>query len=105
MGQKVVADGYFGALGLVDDGEDEVDVGVYQFFPLHARRAGAAGIGGGAVGAAQVACIGQGEGQFAAAHRAAEELCVGDTSFLHFLYQASFYLLLSDDVVETEHVI
>jgi len=102
VGDIVVADFLF-PFGTLDDRVYEVYVRVHQLVPFHAGGTSTAGIGFRPVGTADVAGIGKCQWEFSYSGRAAEELCVGDTSFLHFLYQPLLGWLLAYYVLETEH--
>ena len=102
VGDIVVADFLF-PFGALDDRVYEVYVRVHQLIPFYAGGTSTAGIGFRPVGTADVAGIGKCQWEFSYSGRATEELCVGDTSFLHFLYQPLLGCLLAYYVLETEH--
>ena len=95
IGYVVVTD-FLLPFGAFHYGEYEVYVRMYQLIPFYTRGTRTACVSLRTVRATDITGVSQSKRKFSSSCRAAEKLCMRDTSFLHFLYQSLFGCFLAD---------
>lgn len=104
IGYVVVTD-FLLPFGAFHYGEYEVYVRMYQLIPFYTRGTRTACVSLRTVRATDITGVSQSKRKFSSSCRAAEKLCMRDTSFLHFLYQSLFGCFLADYIFKNTTVI